>query len=304
MSAGDVDLEAAAGELYGLDPGDFLARRSEWVARARACGARGTAAALGRLRRPTVTAWLVNLVARDPEGAAGLAELAALGERTRTAQAALDAAALREHGRRRRELVRSLVDRADDLAGDAGHPVTTAVERELAETFAAAVATEEAAAAVTSGTLTRALMYSGFGDVDVEAAAAVPRRTRSTGTPRSSAAEPASPPTATAEQGGPDQGPQRAAAELLAAAETESAAARAAAEEARRQAEAARDRRDAVARDVDDLHGRLAEAQRSLAAAESELAAAGAQTERLDAVRRIAESALAERRQAAVDLSG
>jgi hypothetical protein len=274
MTSGDLDFEAASRDLYGAAPEEFLAHRSEWVARARAGGSRELATAIGKLRRPTATAWLVNLLTRDPEGAEALRELAALGARTRTAQAALDAEALRELDRRRRELVRALVDRADEVGGGAGHPVTAAVERELTETFAAAVVTAEAAAAVTSGTLTRALAYSGFGDVDLAAAAAVPR------------------PAA-----------QALAAEALAAAEAEFAAVRQAADDASRRSSAARARRDTAAAHVDAMDARLASARDSLAAAESELAAAAAEHARLESARWAAQSALAARRRLA-DLSG
>ncbi|MGF1647139.1 MAG: hypothetical protein ACFCVF_09515 [Kineosporiaceae bacterium] len=297
MTAGSVDLEKAAQDVYGAAPSEFLSRRSEWVARARAAGAREAAAAIGKLRRPTVTAWLVNLLARDSEGASGLGELAALGDRTRAAQAGLDAAALRELDQRRRKLVPTLVVRAGELGATAGQPVSATVQRELTETLTAAVATEAAAAAVTSGTLTRALVYSGFGEVDVEAAAAVLRPVVEQ-RPVEPEAEPE-----------PGRGEdvlarhRRAAADALAVAEGDLAAARAAADDASRREEAVRARRDDAAALVDELGRRLAEAQESLRAAETGLAAAAAASARLDAARQAAESAVAERR-AAGGLSG
>lgn len=293
MTAGDVDLETAVQDLYGTAPGEFLSRRSQWVARARAAGAREAAAAIGKLRRSTVTAWLVNLLARDSEGASGLGELAALGDRTRAAQAGLDAPAMRELDRRRRELVPVLVARAAELGAAVGHPVTAAVERELAETLGAAVATEAAGAAVTSGTLTRALAYSGFGEVDVEAAAALlrPVAERRAGDRR--AVEP-----------GPEPGRdvlgglRRTAADALAVAEAALAAARAAADDASRREGAARARRADAAALVEDLDRRLGEARESLRAARTDLASAAAESARLTRACQAAESAVAQRRKA------
>src|SRR3954451_5209990 len=70
-------------ELYALPPQAFTAARDEAVARARADGDTALARALAAFKRPTVAAWLVNLVMlRHPES---LDRLLALGERLRAA---------------------------------------------------------------------------------------------------------------------------------------------------------------------------------------------------------------------------
>ncbi len=58
-------FDSVADSLYGLDPGGFIAARTEYAAQARESGDRELTAAIGRLRKPTVAAWLVNLLARE-----------------------------------------------------------------------------------------------------------------------------------------------------------------------------------------------------------------------------------------------
>ena len=189
-----MDLDQAAAELYALTPAEFTGRRAELVAAARAGGDREAGRAIAALRRPTVAAWLVNLLVRDQQpGRSGsdgggrdhpdrLTDLVRLGVDLRSAQAALDGARIRELSRQRPALLGALVQRAKDLAGPAGQQVGAGVQRELEETLAAAVADDGAAQAVSSGLLTRALAYAGIGDVDLDAATAVVL-TRSTGRP-------------------------------------------------------------------------------------------------------------------------
>jgi hypothetical protein len=87
-----VDLDAVADELYGLTPGEFTTARQARAADARQTGDRDLAAAIGKLRRPTTGAWLVNLLRRERTDE--LMALLNLGEVTRQAQAGLDADAM------------------------------------------------------------------------------------------------------------------------------------------------------------------------------------------------------------------
>ncbi|MFE2631832.1 hypothetical protein ACFXDP_28475, partial [Streptomyces sp. NPDC059374] len=59
-----VDLDAVADELYGLRPEQFTAARNERVAAARSAGNRKLADAIGRLRRPSLSAWASNTLVR------------------------------------------------------------------------------------------------------------------------------------------------------------------------------------------------------------------------------------------------
>jgi chromosome segregation ATPase len=171
-----VDLDDATNELYALTPAEFTARRTALVAQARDAKQADVAKAVSELRRPTVSAWLLNQLARGEQGAQDeVDELESLGTDLREAQAQLDGRRMKELTRRRHELVAALVRRAEAVAQAAGdQKVSASVQRELEETLGAAVADEQASLAVTSGRLTRALVYAGLGEVDVTAATATP----------------------------------------------------------------------------------------------------------------------------------
>src|SRR5207244_10437732 len=106
--------------LYELPPERFIAARDEAVEAARQAGDRTTAAAIAGLRRPTVAAWLVNLLAwKRPEL---VTELLDLGEALRRAQRGLHGEELRKLSTRRRTTVGGLVAQARRLAREAGRP--------------------------------------------------------------------------------------------------------------------------------------------------------------------------------------
>jgi hypothetical protein len=155
----------AADRLYAVPPRRFVAERDAAVAAARAAGDTATADALGRLRRPTVSAWLVNLLAlRRPELLAGLAELA---EALRSAQRDLDGGQLRELTARRRAAVSALVTEVRALALEVEPSLTDAKLPlgEVESTLAAALADPEAAAAIRSGRLLKSVTPDGFGEL-------------------------------------------------------------------------------------------------------------------------------------------
>jgi hypothetical protein len=156
----DELVDRAADELYGLAPEEFTAARDEQVRAARSAGNRQLAAALGRLRRPTVSAYILNLLVRDqPEVGE---QLVALGEELRRAQQELSGSALRQLATQRAQLVGVLVRSARKIAAEAGHPVSQAVAYELEQTLHAALADPDVAAEVGSGRLTRAATRTGF----------------------------------------------------------------------------------------------------------------------------------------------
>lgn len=166
----------AADELYGLAPEEFTAARDEQVRAARSAGNRRLAAALGRLRRPTVSAYVLNLLVRDqPEVGE---QLVALGEELRRAQEELSGPALRQLAGQRQQLVGALVRSARRIAAAAGHPVSQAVAYELEQTLHAALADPDVAAEVGSGRLARAASRTGFDAAAPEPATAPGRRLR------------------------------------------------------------------------------------------------------------------------------
>lgn len=159
-----MDLSQVADELYGLVPAEFRAVRDERVKQARAAGDRELAGAIAKLRKPTVSAWLVNQLAR--EATDELTSLLELGETLREAQRTLDGETLRELSTRRRRQVGALVQQARRLARAARQTVTAQVEREVAATLEAAVADQDAADAIVAGRLTSALYHVGLGGED------------------------------------------------------------------------------------------------------------------------------------------
>ena len=87
------ELDEIVRELYVLPPTDFVTARNELVRQARAAGSKDVAERLQQLRRPTRSAWLVNLLARDPNA---MQRLSALGRELRDAQTGLARVQLRD----------------------------------------------------------------------------------------------------------------------------------------------------------------------------------------------------------------
>src|SRR5947208_16053967 len=127
---GGVSFSAAADELYGVSPAEFTATRKRL-----ADGLpRDEARRLTAMRRPTVSAWAVNLLVRD--GVTG--RLLELGQWMRAAwESGEDVGALEGE---RGPLVEELVDRARELAAEAGRPLSDAFASEVEDTLRAAIA--------------------------------------------------------------------------------------------------------------------------------------------------------------------
>ncbi|GLH98237.1 coiled-coil domain-containing protein [Phytohabitans aurantiacus] len=154
-----------ATQLYTEPPERFVAARDEAVAEARATGDLDAARQIAKLRKPTVAAWLVNLLAhRRPELVDELADLSAA---LRAAQRNLRGAELRDLSKQRRQAVAALVAAARALAV-AEDPLLARAKLPLADvenTLNAALSDEHIAAQVRSGRLVRAAVYAGFGEV-------------------------------------------------------------------------------------------------------------------------------------------
>ena len=163
-----MDVEAVAGELYGLVPGEFTATRDARAAEARRAGDREAAESIRRLRRPSVGAWLANLLVRRCPGE--VLALLEVGAAMRQAHADLAGGELRRLAERRHELIAGLEAEARDLAAGAAHPANEASLAELEATLEAASADPAAAEALRTGRLTGALRYSGLGPVELSSA--------------------------------------------------------------------------------------------------------------------------------------
>jgi DNA repair exonuclease SbcCD ATPase subunit len=149
--------------LYTTPPERFIAARDEAVTAARRAGDRRTAEAIGKLRKPTVAAWLVNLLARNRSDL--IEELLALGSALRSAQHDLRGDELRELSGQRRAMIGKLVGQARALARGSGRESRDALPlAEVEATLSAALSEPEVAEAVRDGMLTRATGYAGFGE--------------------------------------------------------------------------------------------------------------------------------------------
>lgn len=163
-------LSAAVEQLYSGDPADFVATRKRLVAQIRKTGDKDLAKTVGALRRPTAAAYAINRLARlqDPPAIPPLQEL---GARLRAAQAHMDARALKALAGERSALISQLLSESEQ------HGATTpAIKDQLTQSFTAALASQDAESAVCSGHLVQPLSYSGFGEVEVDEAVAVPLR--------------------------------------------------------------------------------------------------------------------------------
>src|SRR6266849_10082898 len=104
MSAGeaefDRELDSIADELYGLRPEEFAEARDAAIRTARNEGKAALAKALGKLRKPTLSAWLINLLWRDQRDV--MEQLFELSQELSRAQAEASGPALRELASQRR----------------------------------------------------------------------------------------------------------------------------------------------------------------------------------------------------------
>ncbi|OFE16981.1 hypothetical protein BA895_18625 [Humibacillus sp. DSM 29435] len=166
-----LHLRAAVEQLYAAPLARFTPLRTELVVQSRAAGDKALAASVSRLRKPTVAAWAVNQYVRgDGDGVADLREFAQL---LRTAQRTLDADQLRVLGRERAGRVDALADAIAGAARTSGQALGATVQQEVRDTLTALIADEQAEASVMTGSLVRALSYSGFGSVDIDDVVAV-----------------------------------------------------------------------------------------------------------------------------------
>ena len=158
---GGVDLDVAADQLYAVAPTNFVLRRNELAAEAQRSGDKVAAAAIKQLRKPTLAAFLANLLVHERNDQ--IDALFHLGEMLREAQLSKAGPQLRQLAQQRHEAITTLVKEARDLARRAGQPIGEETFRELESTLLAVLSDAEAAAQFRSGRLTSALEYSGFG---------------------------------------------------------------------------------------------------------------------------------------------
>lgn len=246
-----MDLDAAADELYGISPDEFMARRTTLVKQARAEGDKALAKQITALRKPTRTAWLVNLLARaEAEQVTGLMEL---GHELQQAQQAMDGDALRRLSKDRRTRIDALTKRAMELGRGEGYAVPDGATPEVSSTLQAALGDPGVAEQLQGGRLIQAAAYGGFGPDDLASALAA---STSAKPERRLKAVPPLPPDAEAE----DQPDEEAVAAVRQARAAEGDA-RAAADQAETAADEVTTRADELADQVEALRNQLREAE-------------------------------------------
>ena len=181
-------LLEVADELYALPLDRFTPERD---ARAKAAkGDKDLVAALKALRKPSLAAWVVNLLVRREAGQ--VEQVLAIGAALREAQEGMDGAELRALTRQRRQLTSAVTDQARTLAREEGLKVTQSVADQVEATLTAAMLDPACAQAVRSGLLTAALRSTGVDEVDVASAVALPEALGFSASP-TTAEEPAPP---------------------------------------------------------------------------------------------------------------
>ncbi|MBF6171662.1 hypothetical protein [Nocardia blacklockiae] len=260
-----MTLEEVTRRLYALDPAQFTAARDEQAKAARADGDRQLATAIGKLRRPTVAAWAVNLLAHEaPDEVTSLLEL---GAALREAQRRLSGDQLRELTTQRQQVVNALARRAGQLAEGHDRTLGETVLREVGQTLHAALADPAVADQVRDGTLTAAANYEGFGPAGPELAA-VPDRAET-------------PPE-----------PKRTGRARKTTGEERDAAARQELDDAREALESAREAKDSAAAELDRATANLGAADERITALRAELDRAEEQRRFAAAAERSAQEAL------------
>lgn len=223
-------------ELYALPLAQFTEARNALAKERRDPEIR-------RLKKPTVSAWAVNQLARRRE--VDMQRLIRAGERLEQAQRRVvrggDQSAFAEARREEREAVRRLRAEAAEILRNGGHPATDATLERLAATLHAAAATKDGRRLLREGRLDEDLEPLGFGVFEGVTPRPARRPTgRAAATPKV------------------DERLEKARAELTSARADADAAAKAA-QAAERAAEAARREADRAAERVARLEGRVRE---------------------------------------------
>ncbi len=243
-------------DLYGLPLERFTEERNALAKALRKEGRRDQAAAVSKLRKPSVAAWAVNQLVRT-QGR----EIAALfdaGDALQQAQADLlaksgDADSLRRARDDERVALERLMEKARGLLSSEGHELTPARIEQVSETLHAAALDEDARAQARDGRLDRELRHIGLG-----AAAGAPTPPSGRGTkPRR---EPARG-RASRENQDRDRAKEAERATRLKAARTAEAGARRRADRAGRGLEAAEARRDRASEALRDAEEALGAAR-------------------------------------------
>lgn len=169
MSELPPDALSVADELYALPLGDFTPARD---AKAKELKGTDLAAVVKRLKKPSLAAWVVNLMVRHD--AEQVDQVLQVGAALREAQASMSGDELRALTRQRRQLTAAVTTRARQLAREHGQRVTESVADQVEATLTASMVDAECGRALRSGMLVTALAATGVDAVELESAVALP----------------------------------------------------------------------------------------------------------------------------------
>ncbi len=282
------ELLEIADELYGLPLPDFTPARDAKVKELKGLKNDDLARQVKALRKPSMAAWVVNLLVRRE--ADQVEQVLSVGAALREAQATMSGDALRELTKQRRQLTAAVTTRARRTAREEGTKVTDAVADQVEATLTAAMVDADCARAVRSGMLVTALATTGLDPADLAGAIAVPDALGFVAAPRE-----AEPPPRPDLHVVPDPEAER---KVVEAAEQALAAAQAdldEATEAHDEATAAYDELEArslqLQAELDELRGRIAELESAAEEVDEEIAEAeDARTEAETGVREATET--------------
>jgi hypothetical protein len=288
------ELLAIADELYAAPMADFTPLRDARAKELKAAKSE-LAPAVKALKKPSLAAWVVNLLVRRE--AEQVAQVLEVGVALRAAQANLAGEELRALTRQRRQLTAAVTTRARATAREEGVKLTQSVADQVEATLTAAMLDEGAAQAVRSGLLVAALAATGVDAVDVAAAVALPEALGFAATARD-----AEPPPKPDLKVVPDTDEvrdaraRREAEEALEAAESALAEATSAADEAQAAYSTVEARSLQIQAEMSELKSKLADLEESSEETDEELAEA---EESLDEARDVLSDATKARDQAA-----
>jgi hypothetical protein len=151
--------DSSLDELDAVPPGAFVRTRDALAERLRKAGRTREAAEVRRRRRPSVTVWLVNRVARvDPDGIGRLLEAA---DRLRRASLR-DRSALSDATARHRAALQELTKKAEHMLVEADMRPTPETLRRVHATLSGVAADRDAHADLRRGRLSHEVEPSGF----------------------------------------------------------------------------------------------------------------------------------------------
>jgi hypothetical protein len=252
------NLEDATDRLYAASLPEFVSERARLATELRDAGNREDAAALAKLKKPNVAAWVLNQLARRNRRDVDL--LLDAGHRLREAQSGVLRGAERESFEQarnvHRDALRRLVRDAEELLVEERGGASASVLNQIAEALRAAAISEPGRELLARGRFVEPPRAEGFDVVSALAGEAPPQTPQR---PRT-----------------PDREEQREAREALRAANArlrdaerdasraEQAAekAHAQAEKAAQEAQAARERADAAAAEVEEAERRVDRSKR------------------------------------------